>query len=118
MSKKIIILIATLLAVLTLSGCDTVKMHRYEPISIRYYAYAYDTGLFTTKRKTKEYVEVIWSDGDTIHKDNETIQQIKIGDKTEVEAYEGDDYVNYLYMTLEDYNAMIEENTKGVSKSE
>lgn len=70
-----------------------------------------ESGVFTTKKKTREYVDVIFATEEGIKKINTQRYLVKIGDNSEV-VYKKWNVGRDVYLTVEDYHKLFEENAE------
>lgn len=70
-----------------------------------------ESGVFTTKKKTREYVDVIFIAEEGIKKINTQRYLVKIGDKSKV-VYKKWNVGRDVYLTVEDYHKLFEEDAE------
>ena len=106
------LLVFTLLSSV-LTGCGYEETKECELISIRRYCVAEEYGIFSKKTDYEWYIECVYkTDKETaIVKDNEEFVRIYISDENKIVMKEG--YMSPdLYITLEKYNELYEEEVE------
>lgn len=100
-------ILLTLLAVLSFNK----ETHTYRIESASPYQTSSESGIFTTKTKTREYVEVIYVTEDGLEIASTPRSLVEISDESKI-VFKKWGVGGIVYLTIEDYHTLLEEEKK------